>query len=161
MLAVKLLVPVDPGAPGPVTATLTQDIVIDGHVALAKGATLVGASQGGGSGRVGIIWDTINVPGRGAISFEGEAFGSDKKSGLALRSRGGPSAATDAQQAALGTVERLAGRVLGDGAAADVGRGVLEAGNGTARRAVEHGSAAELLPVPAGTSLYVFVQKPF
>lgn len=161
LLAARLVTPVDPTTGGPVTAKLTQDVVVGGAVVIPKGSTLVGSSSSSGQGRVAVAWDSVNVPNKGSFAFDGSTLGADKKPGLAVTTSGGQGAGTDVGNAALRTAGRLTNRVLGDGVASDIGKGVVEAGDSAGQRKVDGAGAVNVHTVPAGTSLFVFVQQAF
>lgn len=161
MIAAKLTTPADPNVPGPVTAVTTADVVVGGRIVIPKGSTVVGSSQSGNGARVAIAWDTITIPGRGAVAFDGVAFGSDRKSGVAVSMHGGADEGTDVQNAALRTAERVVGRVVGDDVAGDIAGGTAGAGGDIARRRMAQGQAEQLLPAPKGTTVFVFVNQSF
>jgi serine/threonine-protein kinase len=160
LIAAKLTVPADPMAPGPVTAVVTQDLVLGGAVAVPRGATLVGTSGSGSGPRLAIAWDTLTIAGR-AIRLEASTFGADRRPGLALRTdaHGGESP-SPGQDVAIDTAGRLAARVLGDDAIGDVGRGALEAATRSVRSS-SPGEVAAPAVASAGTPFFVFVQQPF
>jgi serine/threonine protein kinase len=159
LIAAKLTIPADPAAPGPVTAVVTQDLVLAGVVVVPRGATLVGTSQSGAGQRLAISWDTLTIAGR-ALRLEASTFGADRRPGLALRAVGGGEPPLPAHDVVLDTAGRLAARVLGDDAAGDVGRGVLETATLSARASSSGDTAAPAI-APAGTPFFVFVQQPF
>ena len=158
-MVAKLLVPVDPAVPGPVTAAVTKAVVGDGRVAIPKGTVFVGTSRRGMADRVEIGWDSFNVAGATSTSFDGQAFGKDRKVGLPALVVGGASAGGDAKGAAIHTAERLADRILGDGVVSDLGRGLVEAAGSTARRGVSAESDTKYEVIPSGTPFFIFVER--
>src|SRR5262249_51780333 len=89
LIRAKLLVPADPMNPGPVLAEVSEEVKVAGKVAIPKGAALACASQAGAGSRVALTCDTITLPGRGSVTFEGTALGSDQRPGLPVGTTGG------------------------------------------------------------------------
>jgi serine/threonine protein kinase len=162
LLPAKLTTPADPSAPGPVSAVVSEDVRVGGTVAVPKGATLVCASQGASKARVAVTCDGLNLPGRGAVAFEGTALGADKRPGLPVKKSGGGSngGKDAAKDGAITTAARVGEALAPDGVSGALIQGAVDTATEGARRE----SAAEpeaLSPAPSGTTLYVFVNKAF
>ena len=81
LVAAKLMRAIDGAAPGPVEATVTEDVVTDGALIIPKGSTLACASRRSADGRVPLSCDTITSK-AGRLSFQGVAVGEGQHLGL-------------------------------------------------------------------------------
>jgi serine/threonine-protein kinase len=159
LIPARLSTPADANNPGPVTATVTKDIVVGAATVVPSGTTLVCAATGTtGQNRIAITCDGIQLAGR-TVPFSGTALGADQLRGIPVARAGGPGTGEPARNSAIDTAARLAGRLTGtDGATRDVLSGAVGAGQETARRATAPGMSATE-PAPAGTRFFVFVNS--
>lgn len=156
LLPARLNVPADPATPGPLTATVTKDVVVNGAVAVPKGSTLVCSGQGGQSGRLSVSCDTLNLAGR-MLPFRGTGLGSDQRPGLPYgtttpEGRGGAVASNAVGDFAARTINRVAGGgIVGDAVTTASGAGR------EATRSNSYGGSTSAEPIPKGTTFFVFV----
>jgi serine/threonine-protein kinase len=76
-----LTVPIDVASPGQAEAVVTEDVVNDGALVVAKGSTVVCSSRRAADGRVPLSCDTIRTA-DGLLSFQGVAVGDGQRLGL-------------------------------------------------------------------------------
>jgi hypothetical protein len=159
LIRARLDIPADPNVPGPVTATVIQDVSNGTNTIVPKGSTLLCSTRGTAARRLSIVCDGANVNAR-TLAMNGTVLGADQRPGVPVSVTAGTSSAAEpARNGGLDAAAQVARVVAPGGPLVGAVAGIaIDSARATTDRATRP-TEAQFLPVPKGTVFLVFVNS--